>query len=64
MTRENAYEVVQRGSLTSWESGAPLQSLIHRGRLRAPLTEDELAEAFDPTWYLRHVDEVYARFGL
>ncbi len=63
MTREDAYEVVQRGSLTSWESGAPLQSLIHADAA-SPLTEDELAEAFDPAWYLRHVDEVYARFGL
>ena len=63
LTREDAYEVVQRNSLTSWENGAPLRDLVHADPLN-PLTEDELAEAFDPAWYLRHVDEVYARFRL
>ena len=63
MMREAAYEVVQRNSLKSWEEGAHLRDLIHADP-DSFLTEDELDEAFDPAWYLRHVDEVYARFSL
>ena len=63
LMREVAYEVVQRNSLESWENEVPLQDLLHADPA-SPLTEDELAEAFDPAWYLRHVDAVYARFGL
>jgi hypothetical protein len=32
--------------------------------LACTLGAAELADAFDPAWYLRHVDEVYRRFGL
>ena len=63
MMREAAYELVQRNSLKSWEDEAPLQDLLHADP-ESPLTEDELAEAFDPAWYVRHVDDIYARFGL
>jgi adenylosuccinate lyase len=28
------------------------------------LSEEELGAAFDVSWYLRHVDEIYSRFGL
>ena len=62
LMREAAYEVVQRNSLESWENEVPLQDLLHADP-ESPLTKDELAEAFDPAWYLRHVDAVYARFG-
>ncbi len=63
MMREAAYELVQRSSLKSWEDEVPLYGLLHADP-ESPLTEDELREAFDPAWYLRHVDEIYARFGL
>ena len=61
--REEAYEVVQRNSLKSWENEVPLRDLLHADPA-SPLTEDELEGAFDPAWYLRHVDAVYRRFGL
>ena len=63
MMREAAYELVQRNSLKSWEDEVPLHDLLHADP-ESPLTEDELGEVFDPAWYLRHVDDVYARFGL
>ncbi len=28
------------------------------------LSAEQLADAFDPAWYLRQVDAVYGRFGL
>ena len=63
LTREAAYDIVQRNSLQSWETQTPLKDLLHAD-LDSPLTEDELAMAFDVNWYLRYVDAVYERFGL
>jgi adenylosuccinate lyase len=63
MMREQAYEVVQRTSLASWESGRHLRELLAEDP-GCTLGPDALADAFDPAWYLRHVDAIYARFGL
>lgn len=63
MMRETAYEVVQRASLESWETGAPLQEILAADPANT-LAPDTLTEAFDPAWYLRHVDTIYERFGL
>ena len=63
LAREAAYDVVQRNSLKAWETGAPLKDLVHADP-SSPLTEDELAAAFDVAWYLRQVDAIYERFDL
>jgi adenylosuccinate lyase len=63
MTRERAYELVQRCSLESWETGTPLRALVAADRDN-PLGAGELEEAFDAAWYLRYVDEIFRRFGL
>jgi adenylosuccinate lyase len=63
LSREAAYEVVQQNSLTSWETGKPLRVLLEADP-RNTLTPAELEAAFDVSWYLRHVDTIYARFGL
>lgn len=63
MGREAAYEVVQRASLASWEDGRHLRDVLADDP-DCPLGYAELAAAFDPAWYLRHVDEAYRRFGL
>ncbi len=63
MTREDAYTLVQRSALQSWETGEGLRDLL-RADPANPLSEAELDAAFDLAWYLRHVDDIYARFGL
>ena len=63
LMREAAYALVQRHSLHSWEEGLSLRDLLAADP-DSPLTEDELDALFDPAWYLRHVDAIYARFGL
>jgi adenylosuccinate lyase len=63
MMREQAYEVVQRNSLKSWETGTHLKELLQQDSENS-LTSDELSEAFQPDWYLRYVDEIYSRFEL
>jgi adenylosuccinate lyase len=61
--REVAYEVVQRNSLKSWETGTHLKELLQQDPDN-PLTPDELSEAFNPDWYLRYIDDIFARFAL
>jgi adenylosuccinate lyase len=63
MMRERAYEIVQRNSLRSWEEGVHLRELLANDP-ENPLDAGALREAFDPSWYLRHIDEIFGRFGL
>ena len=63
MMREQAYELVQRNSLKSWENQTALQDLIESDTDN-PLSTEELELAFDVAWYLRHVDDIYVRFRL
>lgn len=63
MTREAAYALVQRCSLTAWETGEHLKTLV-QADAENRLSQAELDQAFDPAWYLRFIDEIYARFEL
>ncbi|GGB50954.1 adenylosuccinate lyase [Deinococcus soli (ex Cha et al. 2016)] len=63
MTREDAYTLVQRNALRSWETGEGLRDLL-KADADSPLSDAELDAAFDLGWYLRHVDDIYARFGM
>ena len=63
MMREGAYEVVQRASLTTWETGESLREVLAKDPDNT-LSAEQLADAFNPAWYLRQVDEIYERFNL
>ncbi len=65
MTREEAYEAVQRNAMKVWEGGAGFRDLLAADpEVRARLSERALDEAFDPERALRHVDAVFERvFG-
>ncbi|HEU4743198.1 MAG TPA: adenylosuccinate lyase [Meiothermus sp.] len=63
MDRTAAYEVVQRNALKSWEQGVSFRELLETDP-QNPLQGEQLEKAFDPAYFLRHVDAIYARFGL
>ncbi|MCS7069188.1 MAG: adenylosuccinate lyase [Meiothermus sp.] len=63
LDRTTAYEVVQRNALQSWEKGQDFQALLEADPA-CPLKGAALARAFDPGYFLRHVEAIYARFGL
>src|SRR5690625_314330 len=63
MSREAAYDIVQRNSLRCWDEGRHLRDLIARDPDN-PLSSEQLDDAFSEQWYLRHVDEIYTRFGM
>jgi adenylosuccinate lyase len=60
MMREDAYAVVQRASLRVWEGAGELRDVLAADP-ELPLDRAALDAAFDPDWYLRRVDAIYAR---
>ncbi|XOB98867.1 adenylosuccinate lyase [Deinococcota bacterium DY0809b] len=63
LERDRAYRLVQRNAMKCWEEGRDLAELLAADP-ENPLAAEELAAAFDPAHYLRHVGAIYARFGL
>ncbi len=63
LDRTAAYEIVQRNALRSWAAGQDFRALLEADPA-CPLKGEALAQAFDPGYFLRHVDAIYARFGL
>jgi adenylosuccinate lyase len=65
MNRQDAYKIVQSNAMRSWEQRTPyLDSLADDPAVTAHLSREELEELFDYDFYLKHVDESFARIGL
>lgn len=58
--RDEAYHIVQDASLECWNTGTHLRTLIEADE-RATLTGEQLDEAFDLHWFLRHAEEIFER---
>jgi len=62
LSRERAYEIVQRSAMQAWEKERDLAGLLWKDReVRGLLSQAEFRELFDPSVYLRHVDTIFAR---
>ncbi|MDF0667879.1 MAG: adenylosuccinate lyase [Nitrospira sp.] len=63
--RKESYEAVQRNAMASWRGGGALQELVLKDPfISQHLTKSEIAACFNPTHYLRHLDQIYRRvFG-
>jgi len=65
MSRENAYDLVQRCAMKSWESGRPFKTLLaEETEVAERLDEKKLDDCFNPAYYLQRVDYIYSRLGL
>lgn len=65
MSRQDAYRVVQRAALSALDGGQEFKAIVGEApEVRERLTADELAELFDPAFYLRHLDVTFERVGL
>ncbi|AJE03372.1 adenylosuccinate lyase [Geobacter pickeringii] len=64
-SREKAYELVQRNAMKVWEQGKDFQTeLLADDEVRGYLPEEEICEAFDLNYHLKHVDTIFSRvFG-
>jgi len=65
LSREQAYELVQRNAMRCWDEGRPLLDLLqHDSDVRGALSAEEISALFTLEPYLAHVDELFARVGL
>ncbi len=64
-SREEAYQVVQTASFRALEEKRPLrQVLIENPSVTQSLTDEEWDQIFDYAYFVRHVNDVFARFHL
>ena len=65
LTRQNAYDVVQKHSMESWDTGTDFRLLVKAdNNITTCLSEEDLDTLFDYGYYLRYVDDVFQRIGL
>ncbi len=63
--RKDAYEAVQRHAMAAWQGRGVFQELVSKDALITKyLRPNQITACFDPRYYLRHVDTIFARvFG-
>lgn len=65
LSREQAYNVVQRNAMKSWKERASFLGLLQSDpNVGRHLSESELEGIFDYGYFLGHVDEIFERVGL
>lgn len=63
--REDAYRWVQRNAMAKWMEGADFKTNITNDEdIKKYLSPGDIEECFDPSYHLRYVDTIMARFGL
>jgi adenylosuccinate lyase len=65
VSREDAYRLVQRNALKTWDEGGQLADRLKADAdVTAKLSADQINGLFDEAWHLKHVDTIFARvFG-
>jgi adenylosuccinate lyase len=63
LSRERAYELVQRNAMRCWETGIPFRELLRGDQaVREVLSARELDALFDYGYFTRRIDQIYRRF--
>jgi adenylosuccinate lyase len=65
MDRTEAYELVQKHSMHSWDTEEDFREILRNdAEVTAVLAGDALESLFDYSYYLSHVDHIYSKVGL
>ncbi|MDN6140157.1 MAG: adenylosuccinate lyase, partial [Tetragenococcus koreensis] len=65
MTREEAYDLIQPKTAEAWDEQIDFRSLLENDeQITDVLSEDEMNDAFDYHYHLKHVDEIFKRVGI
>jgi adenylosuccinate lyase len=65
LSREQAYEIVQRSAMKSWKENLDFRDLIRIDpAIRDVIPSYALEEIFDYSYYVRHVDDMFKRVGI
>lgn len=63
--REQAYDTVQPRAMQAWEEKRSFREIIENTpEITAVLSIEEIADAFNPTTYLKNVDTIFRQVGL
>lgn len=63
LTREEAYEIVQKHALSALNGGDFKKELLADKTVTSLLTENEIEKCFAVKDYLKNIDEIFKRFG-
>ena len=64
ISREEAYDVVQRCAMEAWKEGRSFKELLAgESMVKDKLGKQKLNDCFDPSYYLKRVDYIYGRLG-
>lgn len=65
LSREQAYDIVQPMTAKVWDEQKDFRTLLESdSRVTDKLSKDDIDDAFDYHWHLKHVDEIFKRVGL
>ncbi|MBM3172853.1 MAG: adenylosuccinate lyase, partial [Chloroflexi bacterium] len=65
LSRQKAYELVQRNAMASWKQKTPFLGLLKEDKeVTSKLSARELEGLFDYDYFLKHMDAVFNRLGL
>lgn len=62
MSRENAYGLVQKNAMRTWQGEGAFYDLLNRDpEITACLSQEELVACFDLNYHLKHIDTLFHR---
>ena len=65
LSRQKAYELVQRNALNAWEKNKSFLTLLKAdAEVTNTIPVDELEPLFNEQYYLRYIDDIFKRAGL
>lgn len=65
LSREEAYEVAQRNAARTWDEGIEFRTAISEDPVvREKLTEEQIAQAFDVRYHLKHLAHTFEKLGI
>ena len=64
MSREKAYDMVQKLTAKSWNEHVKFRELVDQSEIANILPKAEIDDAFDYSYHLRHLDEIYRQVGI
>ncbi|MGG1554397.1 adenylosuccinate lyase [Paenibacillus ferrarius] len=63
--REQAYDTVQPRAMQAWEEQRSFREIVENTpAITEALSPAEIADCFDPSWHLKHVETIFDRLGL
>ena len=62
VSREDAYRLVQRNAMESWQTGKSFQELLKADpEVAGPLGQEAIDDLFDIGYHMKHVETIFAR---